>query len=668
MTFEIVLKKIAAENSSGNIDLLTELIGLIRPVKFDDAEQASNNILALCHFLTLHPDLNLAFQRYLVETLGSRKLLHAMVNDRMYQTHTLWSDFSERLGRKILPLVPDLDDLQDVLGAAFHRPKDDVWVEQVSDQDWAELFKTIGFDVSLYPQVKQFLTEEALSAVRYLSYQIAGVGLQPEFVRNYPTIEEFESPFARQNEEVLEYVQCFEKRLYDVSIERIDALQIEVLLQQCEQITNKVQNAAATNGVSIGLTRLLNSLKHSIVRIRHLIFLLETPPSDELTVSLVQLFKQAIKDDKSKDSIAALWHSNTQLLSQQVTQCAGQIGEHYVTSTRKEWLAMGRSSLKAGFLVGFMALFKALTGKLLLAPMGFALLYALNYSLGFVIIHMVHGTLATKQPAMTASLLAQSFEQSKVKLDNLVELVVDIVRSQIIAIFGNIALAFPTALAIGWVWEKLMGHTLLGEAKALKVLDELDPTHPSTLIYAGVAGICLFTAGLISGYYDNKAKYNHIAARIACWPWLIKLLGESRAYKISRYVDHNLGALAGNFFLGIMLAFIAPIGGFLGLPLDIRHVTLSTANMGLALYDLNFNITWQHALLIASGVLLIGAVNLTVSFALALWVALTSKGSDFFKEIVLGGLMFKRFFKRPQDFFYPPKAIVVEEGNMPKEI
>ena len=203
MTFEIVLKKIAAENSSGNIDLLTELIGLIRPVKFDDAEQASNNILALCHFLTLHPDLNLAFQRYLVETLGSRKLLHAMVNDRMYQTHTLWSDFSERLGRKILPLVPDLDDLQDVLGAAFHRPKDDVWVEQVSDQDWAELFKTIGFDVSLYPQVKQFLTEEALSAVRYLSYQIAGVGLQPEFVRNYPTIEEFESPFARQYEVVL---------------------------------------------------------------------------------------------------------------------------------------------------------------------------------------------------------------------------------------------------------------------------------------------------------------------------------------------------------------------------------------------------------------------------------------------------------------------------------
>jgi hypothetical protein len=57
------------------------------------------------------------------------------------------------------------------------------------------LFKTIGFDVSLYPQVKQFLTEEALSAVRYLSYQIAGVGLQPEFVRNYPTIEEFESSF-----------------------------------------------------------------------------------------------------------------------------------------------------------------------------------------------------------------------------------------------------------------------------------------------------------------------------------------------------------------------------------------------------------------------------------------------------------------------------------------
>jgi hypothetical protein len=43
MTFETALKKVAAENSSGNINLLTEIIDAIRPTKYDDAAQASNN-------------------------------------------------------------------------------------------------------------------------------------------------------------------------------------------------------------------------------------------------------------------------------------------------------------------------------------------------------------------------------------------------------------------------------------------------------------------------------------------------------------------------------------------------------------------------------------------------------------------------------------------------
>lgn len=655
MSFETVLIKIAEENSSGNLHLLIDLVSAIRPKKFDDAEQARKNILALCHYLVRHIELKEALKRYLAETLSSRKLLHALVNDRMYQAHTLWSDFFERLGQKILPLVPDENNFQDVLGLVFHRKKDSIWVDQVADDDWRDLFQIIGFDSSIYSQEQKLLVEETLSAIKYLSYQIAGVGLQPEFVKNYPNIEEFESPFSRQNEEAVEYVQNFEKLLYDPSLTRVDARQIEVLLDQCELIANKVEGSAAFNGVSVGLTRLLHSLKHSIDRMRHLLSILETPISDDFVILLVQLFKQTIKDEKSKNSIAMLWRSNTQLLSKQVTQCAGQSGEHYVTSTRQEWFAMGRSSLKAGFFVAFMALFKSLTGKLMLAPIGFALLHAFNYSFGFMLIHIVHGTLATKQPAMTASLLARSFERSKVKLHHLVELIVDILRSQFIAIMGNIALAFPTAILIAWVWERVTGDYLLGDVKAHKTLEELNLTNPSTLIYAAIAGVCLFASGLISGYYDNKAKYNHISARLARWSLLNKLLGQARSHRVAHYIDSNLGALAGNFFLGLMLAFVAPIGGFLGLPIDIRHVTLSSANLGLALYDLSFNISWQQASWVISGVLMIGVVNLTVSFSLALWVALTSKGGDSFKEMTLTKLMFHRFLSRPKDFFIPPK-------------
>jgi site-specific recombinase len=37
---------------------------------------------------------------------------------------------------------------------------------------------------------------------------------------------------------------------------------------------------------------------------------------------------------------------------------------------------------------------------------------SLNYGLGFVLIHILHFTVATKQPAMTAARLAAAIEES----------------------------------------------------------------------------------------------------------------------------------------------------------------------------------------------------------------------------------------------------------------
>lgn len=660
MLYESVFADFNSEKK-GDVEWLKKLVAIIRPNPIKDTDQATRNILGLCQFLSKHPIERRHLQNAVLTILDSKKMLHALVNERMYQANHLWGDLFDRISRKILPPVPDMSDLRDAVGVIFDHPKDDVWVTGVTDDTWLQLFNAIGFDMREFPETHSNLIKELLNAIQYVSYQIAAVGLQPEFVRNYPRIEEFESPFSKQNEEVVEYVQLQFKYLYDTTIERVDALHIEVLLEQCESIVAKIRAAASTNGISVGLTRLLNSLEHGIDRIRQLIALLETKDVQEKQQGLIRLFKQVVQDEQTSDSVSRLWQSNTRLLTEQVTQCAGQSGEHYVTTNRQEWVSMAISSLKAGFFVGFMALIKALTSKLLLAPIGYALLYAMNYSFGFVLIHIFHGTLATKQPAMTASLIAQSYDRGKKKLKNLIELIVDVIRSQLVAIVCNILLAFPTAIAIGWAWERLAGHTLLGQEKALKMLNELDPFHGPALIYAAIAGVCLFVSGLISGYYDNKAKYNQIPSRIAHWPFLKRVMGESRAIKIADYIEHNLGALAGNFFLGIMLAFVAPIGGFLGLPIDIRHVTLSSANLGLALYELNFNVTGQYLMVLWSGVLLIGMVNLSVSFTLALWVALKSRGVTLFKDTAISGLVIKRFFQKPMDFIYPPKVALVDE-------
>jgi site-specific recombinase len=63
----------------------------------------------------------------------------------------------------------------------------------------------------------------------------------------------------------------------------------------------------------------------------------------------------------------------------------------------------------------------------------------------------------------------------------------------------------------------------------------------------------------------------------------------------------------------------------LGIPLDIRHVAFSSADLGYA--AISGAIGWRAFLAHLGFVLLIGTVNLLVSFWLALWLALRARGA-----------------------------------------
>jgi site-specific recombinase len=191
--------------------------------------------------------------------------------------------------------------------------------------------------------------------------------------------------------------------------------------------------------------------------------------------------------------------------------------------------------------------------------------------------------------------------------------------------------------------------------KAQHTLHDLSPIASLAIPHAALTGILLFLAGLLSGFFDNKAAYDRIPERIAHLGWLRRLIGPQRADRFADYIGRNLGSLAGNFLLGIMLASLAPIGVFLGLPLDVRHVTLSSANFALALTSLNFHIDPFTLVETLAGIALVGFTNLTVSFAFALWVALKARGADITASQGLATLLLERVRKEPARFFVPPR-------------
>jgi site-specific recombinase len=342
------------------------------------------------------------------------------------------------------------------------------------------------------------------------------------------------------------------------------------------------------------------------------------------------------------------------LLSRNITDHASRHGEHYIAEDRAAWWAMARSAAGAGAIVAVMAMLKIKLSMLHLPLLTEAFVYSLNYGFGFVLIYLLGFTVATKQPAMTASVIAATLVDARPRdLEQLGNLAQNVVRTQFLAVIANVGLALPVAFLIAYLWPVLFGRLLTTPENAVHLLEGTDPWNSAALFFAAVAGVGLFLSGLVSGYFDNQARYHQLASRIAIFPAL-KWLGIRNANKFGSYLDAHYGAILGNLFFGLYLGLMSEMGKLTGLPLDIRHVAFSSANLGIALATLDFSKLTELFIWSFIGVFGIALVNLLVSFSLALYVAMKSKNLGLRSVIELGGLLLQRLLEHPFAFFAPP--------------
>lgn len=669
-SLESALQRIAATQDA-TPDAMADLIAAIRPRRADDGEYAVNILRSLAFLLSQRPEFRRGLRDYLMRLIGTRRQLHLYTDTGILSNEGVWSAFRRRLGEKLLPGEYRDGYLKDVFGQVFARKDDYLWVSAVPDTVWLEVWQAMQFGEGQHERDARNTRLELLEAAQVLSYRISAIGLEPELVRNHPAIEQFESPFLTQNVALRDYLERYKACLVDPALAHEDDSHVRILLSQCEEIIGKLRKTAAQEGVSVSLTYLMVRLQQHLARLRLVLDLLAPEQAQQLPERAVRFFKVLVEADNRKTSLRDLFATNTDLLALQITEHAGRTGEHYIASNRSEWKAMAKSAMGAGLIVGFMALLKILTAKLKLAPLIEAFAFSMNYSLGFMLVHVLHFTIATKQPAMTAARIAATIEQhgvgGKDRLDALVDLIEAVARTQFVAILGNVGVAIPTAFAIALAVKYGLGEVWVTPDKALHLLHELDPIRSLALPHAAIAGCCLFLSGLISGYYDNMAVYNRIPERLLQLRWPRRLFGFPRWQRICTYIENNLGALAGNFFFGIMLGSMGTVGFLLGLPLDIRHITFSSAYLAYAAVALDFQLGWQLWAMSIVGIALIGLTNLAVSFSLALFVALRSRRIRFVDGSALVLKLLQRFLRSPQRFFIAPKDAPVIAAAQPTQ-
>jgi len=637
--------------------LVAALIARIRPPRRAAADYASNMLNALCHTLNAQPELRAVLRNALMDLLSTHKPVSVYAESGILPNTGFFSEMYRRLSHRLLPDAIDPNYLHDLFAVVFTHQNDDEWIREIPDARWMDLLAALRFDEQETDKALPLAVRGLVDAVLVLSYRISSIGLEPELIRNEPSLEEFESPFLTQNDETGEYLEQFVKAWEKPRVKFHDAKHVMVLLDQCKQVIQKIRRTAASAGTSISLTFLLQREAQQIERMEALLCLLEDLRQDRSGVTayprFVSIFKTLVSGECHKNDMRKHWRENMELLALRVTENASRTGEHYITSSRSEYFAMLRSAMGAGFIIPFMAMLKIFIVQSHMPPLIEGIAIALNYGFGFMLIHILHFTIATKQPAMTASAIAASIGESgggTRDLENLTTLIAQLIRSQLIAIIGNVILAIPVAMLIA-----LALNQFITVDKAHHLLADIDPVHGLALFYAALAGVCLFLSGLVAGHHDNLAVYSKIPQRIQQLKWLKWLLGEYRLSRVASYIENNLGALAGNFYFGCMLGGLTAIGTLTGLPIDIRHVTFSSAFLGFSLVRLDFHPATAEIVWASIGVALIALTNLTLSFVLALSVAMKARKITFAHWSVLFQSLGRRLRDHPLEFFLPPK-------------
>jgi site-specific recombinase len=242
----------------------------------------------------------------------------------------------------------------------------------------------------------------------------------------------------------------------------------------------------------------------------------------------------------------------------------------------------------------------------------------------FLLLQIFGLALATKQPSMTAAAFAGIVRENRgvSRWSKITDFAARISRTQLAAALGNVIAVCLGAIAFEQLWQKIFLAPYLPDETARHVYETLHPFSSATAIDAALTGVILWMAAVIGGWCENFVVYNRVPAAIAQHP-LGQKFGARRMQRLADWFENNIAAWSTSIVLGYLLGFTPEIAHFFGLPLDVRHVTLSTGMLALAAARFGtsaFGHHWFYAAVAGIGVTFV--LNLGVSFAIASITAL----------------------------------------------
>ena len=558
-------------------------------------------------------------------------------------------ELAERIMLKTLPSTPLKHDLSSLIAKLFPDEADLVWIDHLDEEILTQLMEAFWAHQTL-PMTS--VVYDLSDALVFLGSQVQSLALSTQFRKRLPYRHLKDMPFY--NFSLLFHEFTILRR--DQNWGGLKELQQKILIDisKCHEALAEIHAHLDDHGVSLSMVFQMERLRRQLARV---MIIVETLAQPKITAATFKEFLlQLVHDVQSKRSLVSFLRDSLQLLTLKVVQRNSEIGDHYITHTKAEYLSMFRKAGGGGFITAFTVFLKLAVTALSLPGFLAGFLASLNYSVSFLAIQLFGFSLATKQPASTAPSIATKLRNlSSARLYEVTDEMMALLRTQLIGILGNLCLVIPTTLLIFYLYKIVGGHTLIAAEKAEYILHSTFLTGPS-FIYAAFTGVLLFASSLFAGWFDNWVTFRKIKERVRHNEKIRTIFGRRQARAAGNFIHKNAAALAANISLGFMLGLLPEILHFFGIPLEVRHITLSTGSLAIAVPTLGYDIllTWPFWNSFI-GILVIGAFNLSVSFALAFTLALSAQKIRRPQRRALLFAILQRITKHPQELFLPTK-------------
>jgi site-specific recombinase len=589
--------------------------------------------------LEKNPELKTIFKIQVRFLFKESSLLKFFLQTGFTNQSRLLQEIGRRVISQFIPSVQE-NDFYELFNDVFHTEDQLIWFDQIPQELLKQMISLFSDNEIL--EIRRYINSAATEALVVLTSNLAFLSLTSEIRERSKQLKPSESPFLQLQ---IEFQKMFEK---DSLGKRIDN-HLSVLLSDCLKLIDQVYTDMEQNGTSIGLVYRLEVMSADLERITELFKLFSSDAEQQGAKIIHEIFKDCAEATYSSESVVAHFHQQTHLLSRKIAERNGESGDHYIARDPKERRKLFYSALKGGVIVVLMTLTKLTFHSWHLPPLLDATCIWLIYSIGFLAMQFTDSTLATKLPSFTASKLARlmSTVRDSSGLEKITIELKTVLISQGLAFFGNILAVIPLALIMEAVMILVFKSHLLDTRTAETTLQGLNPLTSLALLFGIITGGLLWISSIAGGWFENWIVFRKIPEAIRHHKRMNRVFGKQNSDRAAIWIEHNASGISANIVLGFLFGFLPFIGTVTGLPLDSKHVTISSASAAMSALTLAPNDQLVSLILWASlGLVLIGIANLLVSFTLALIVAARASAIDQRRFRALIGMLGRRLFGR----------------------